>query len=159
MSSKNTTEKVSDKTGPGDFSKYERKQYSKKDGKMVDNTGKTFGVFEYESFAGDIITPSNRRSFMMMYFADYLQSLVEKGTMQGSDVITDEIRAEAIFAAKERVAMNKKALAAHKKGKQYFRYRGNKMIVPTVNRVAEMKANLEAFQANYSPDDLLGEEE
>lgn len=118
------------------------------------NAGRTFGIFKKETFAGDIVTPQNRRTLLMLYFMEHLKSIVEKGEVDKKDTLDDERRAEALLVAKDRLNMNKKAYKAYSKGQQYFRHKGNKYLVPTVERIEEMQDRLGQIKNKYSDEEL-----
>jgi hypothetical protein len=151
---KNTAENTQKEQLSKKLSRVERKGVFKHE--SDENAGRTFGIFKYETFAGDMITPSNRRSFLMLYFMEYLKKMVEKADVDAKSPITDEHKAEAMLVARDRVTMNIKAYKAYAKGQQYFRFRGKKYMTPTVERIEEMQEKLGEVKGKYTSDELAG---
>jgi len=123
--------------------------------------GVTYQLIPNEAFAGDMITGSNRRDFIKRYFVEFLSKMIEDGELDKDEPLSDDVKARALNSSLERVRMNKKAHKAYLKGDSYFKYRGNRMLVPTIDRVELMKARVASFVDKYSQEDrdTLNDEE
>lgn len=115
--------------------------------------GRSYDYFERDKFDGVIVTPENRNAIKQVAFITALKDIIVKQGVEEED-LTDLHRRDALITARNYVLMNQKAEKAYNKGHFYFRYKGEKFMVPTVDRAEDMKNRLANFQEKYAEEML-----